>query len=175
MKLQGNWNETDRQVRMRMVASGGFQEIEELQMDDLSRANISNGYLLRLGLVALFGTALAGWCIYDGTVTYPNQRVRALKFQEIQDESTSEAEFVEKWEAAATENGWPLKNPGEPKDKYDFVNQFVMAGMVGPVGLVFLFLLLRARGRWIEASDTGLTSSWGAKCEYSEITSARPS
>jgi len=51
------------------------------------RANISRGYLFRLAMVAFFGTGLGFWCIYDGLVTYPAQRDRALAYRKIYDAS----------------------------------------------------------------------------------------
>jgi len=49
-------------------------------MAEVIRANISRPYLLRLGLVSLFSLGLAFWCVYDGLVTYPDQRTRAIAY-----------------------------------------------------------------------------------------------
>lgn len=56
-------------------------------MADVVRANISRPYLVRLGMVSLFSFGLAFWCVYDGMVTYPAQRVRATRYIELLDES----------------------------------------------------------------------------------------
>ena len=56
-------------------------------MAEMIRANISRPYLLRLVLVSLFSLGLAFWCVYDGLVTYPAQRVRAIKYIELLDNS----------------------------------------------------------------------------------------
>ena len=58
-------------------------------MAKVIRANISRPYLLRLGLVSLFSLGLAFWCIYDGMVTYPLQRLQAIKYIELLDTSLS--------------------------------------------------------------------------------------
>jgi hypothetical protein len=58
-------------------------------MVEIIRANISRPYLLRLGLVSLFSLGLAFWCVYDGMVTYPAQRLRAIKYIELLDTSLS--------------------------------------------------------------------------------------
>ena len=47
--------------------------------------------------------------------------------------------------------------------------QFVMAGIVGAVALLLLSIPLRARGRWIEAGDTGIASSWGQSFDYDQV------
>lgn len=49
------------------------------------RANIARGYLFRLAMVAFFGGGLGFWCIYDGLVTYPAQRERALAYRQLLD------------------------------------------------------------------------------------------
>jgi hypothetical protein len=54
-------------------------------MAESIRANISRGYLFRLGMVSLFSIGLAFWCVYDGLLTYPAQRERALKYREVYD------------------------------------------------------------------------------------------
>jgi hypothetical protein len=44
-----------------------------------------------------------------------------------------------------------------------------MAGIVGVVALLLLSIPLRARARWIEGSDTGITSSWGQSFNYDQV------
>ena len=49
-------------------------------MAEVIRANISRPYLLRLCLVSFFSLGLAFWCVYDGLVTYPDQRKRGIAY-----------------------------------------------------------------------------------------------
>ena len=37
------------------------------------------------------------------------------------------------------------------------------------LGMFLISIPLRARGRWIEASDTGITSSWGESFKFEEV------
>jgi hypothetical protein len=136
------------------------------------RANIARGFLLRLGIVALVATGFALWALYDGTIGYPQQRERALVFQELsgEDEMMDEEEQL-KWDAVAADNGWPLDDPGPPKTKYDFAMQYCMAAMAAPFGLLFLYFFLRNWGRWIEATETGLSTSWKQSLEYDDVIS----
>lgn len=60
---------------------------EPQKMAEVIRADISRPYLLRLGLVSLFSLGLAFWCVYDGLVTYPAQRIRANSYIEILEET----------------------------------------------------------------------------------------
>ena len=61
-------------------------------MAEVIRANISRPYLLRLGLVSLFSFGLSFWCVYDGMVTYPDQRQRAIAYITTLDDTLQEIE-----------------------------------------------------------------------------------
>jgi hypothetical protein len=45
-----------------------------------------------------------------------------------------------------------------------------MAAMAGSIGLLLISIPLRMRGRWIEANDTGIISSWGQSLRFDQIT-----
>ena len=49
--------------------------------------------------------------------------------------------------------------------------QFAMAGAVAPFGLVFLFILIRSLGKWIEIDEHGLRSSSGEEILFDQIVS----
>ena len=128
------------------------------------RADTNPRFFLRFALIAVVCIGFAFWSLYDGYIAYPNQRIRALRYLELE-----EADQLDQWETIAKENGWPLENPGEPKEDYHIGSQYFMAGVCGPVGLFFLYLYLRSRGRWIEANEAGLRSSWGQELEFDQI------
>ncbi len=128
-------------------------------------AKISASYLWRLGLIALFCLGFAAWFLYDGTITYPRQRERALKYKELRD-----ADRLAEWRGVATERGWPSDPPGDPKSQADIYSQLVLAAVVAVPGLLFAVFLIRARGRWIEMTETGLRTSWGRQLEFGQIT-----
>ena len=56
-------------------------------MAEVIRANISRPYLLRLCLVSFFSLGLAFWCVYDGLVTYPDQRKRGEAYKSSLDDT----------------------------------------------------------------------------------------
>jgi len=130
------------------------------------RASIDPKYLWRLGLAALafLGTAL--WFLYDGKVTYPRQRQRALKYLELE-----EKERLGEWEEIAKQRGWPLEDPGEPKEEVEIQVQLIIAALASVPGLLFAFFFIRTRGRWIEVSESGLCTSWGRQLEFGQIIS----
>lgn len=130
----------------------------------LLKANISTSYLWRLGLIAMFCIGVSLWFLYDGTITYPRQRERALTYQELGEENQ-----LDQWKKIATDRGWPLEYPGKPKTEVDIHFQLVLAALSAPPGLLCLFFFLRSRGRWIEFSGTGLRTSWRQQLEFSQI------
>jgi len=128
------------------------------------KANIDRKYLWRLGLIAVVFLAMALWFCYDGAVTYPRQRERALKYQELKEEDR-----LSEWQEIAGERGWPTVDPGEPKEETDIQAQFVMACVIVLPGLFFAFLFLLARGRWIELDGSELRTSGGRQVEFGQI------
>jgi len=143
------------------------------------RAERDPRYYYRFLLISAVALGFALWSLYDGAIGYPNQRERALKYQElVKQQSTDEhGEFdfeetqkkQEEWERLATERGWPLEDPGHPKTEADFIVQFIMAGLAGAIGLTMLFYVWQSRGRWIEADETGISSSWGQRVEFASV------
>jgi hypothetical protein len=113
--------------------------------------------------VAAFGFAL--YCLYDGYVAYPKQREHALAYAKHYDEGGTK----EEWDAFALERGWPTEYPGEPKSEEDIAMQYFMAAITAAVGLLVLSAVWRSRGRWIEASDAGITSSWGQSFDFAQV------
>ena len=79
-------------------------------MAEAIRANIARGYLFRLAMVAFFGGGLGFWCVYDGLVTYPAQRDRALAYRQILDEALeTETERAERAASALMAPTPPLQ------------------------------------------------------------------
>ena len=130
------------------------------------RANIDRRFYLKFLLIGVAIIGFALWSLYDGAVKYPNQRSRALEFQKLDEEGRSA-----EWQEFARGRGWPTDPPGEPKTEVDFGMQFIMAAGAGTVGLVLLIVVWRSRGRWIEASESGLKSSWGQSVDFDCVVS----
>ena len=128
------------------------------------KANIERKFLWWLGLPALLFLGLALWFLYDGVITYPRQRERALRYQELKEEDRTG-----EWQEIAKEHGWPSEDPGKPKKEYEIYLQLVLAALVALLGLLCSFFFIRARGRWIEANETGLRTSWGRQLEFGQI------
>jgi len=143
--------------------------------DNTIRADVDPRHYLRFLLIGIVAFGFALYCLYDGFIAYPAQRVRALRYQELEkqsvDEDWQQRQLQEEWKQIAAENDWPVIPPGEPKTDGDIVTQFVMAAMTGGISLLFLTIWFRSRGRWIEGDGAGLRSSWGQSFTYDQITS----
>jgi hypothetical protein len=120
---------------------------------------------LYMGIAAI-GFSL--WCLYDGFVKYPREQQRALAWEKDFANKTTE-----EWIAFAEEQGWSTSLPKQSKTdeeyKFSIVSQYVMAAVSGLVGLYLVSIPLRARGRWIESSEDGVTSSWGQSFKFEDV------
>lgn len=128
-----------------------------------------------LGTV-LFGLAL--WFLYDAMYTYPAGRARGFEDFKAGDKSYfvdehRKAMTLEQFEvegASDVQHQWELfSHAGEIKGKPDIALQYFLGAVAALVGAFLISLPLRARGRWIEGSDSGLTSSWGQSLKFEEI------
>jgi len=141
------------------------------------KAKSSRHYLIRMGIIALAGVGFALYCLYDGAIGYPNQRIRALKYQEVQKEKDAEgslkplSERKSQWKEVAAKNGWDPneKNLKKAKTEADCIVQFWMAGLTGLLGLLFGVRVLLASRRWIAADETGLSTNGGLQVPYDQI------
>jgi hypothetical protein len=120
---------------------------------------------LYMGIAAI-GFSL--WSLYDGTVAYPHKQERALAFEQLYSEGKTD-----QWEAFATERGWSTSIPEESKSEEDYktsiVLQYSMFIVAGLIGIWLISIPLRARGRWIEGTGSGITSSWGQSFNYDQV------
>ena len=129
------------------------------------RTNISGRHLIRLTVVGLFCLGFGLWALYDGKVTYPNQRKRALAFLEHKEQGR-----LEEWTQYTADRGWEPYDPGEPKTESEIAVQFFMLAIAGGAGVLVLIHVLRCKGRWIEMDETGLRTSRGQVLTFDQIT-----
>lgn len=130
------------------------------------RADVNMGFYMRFVLIGLVVFGFGLWAVYDGFIGFPNQIVRAKKYHELSEEE----DFETKWVDYAREHNWPLENPGEPKTQVDLYFNYFLVVVCIPLGLWLLISVMQARGRWIEADEQQLRSSWGQELNYDQIT-----
>ncbi len=98
-----------------------------------------------------------GWFFYDGAVTYPNQRRRALEFERIQHEYPNR--WQGEWIDTAKAKGWPTDNPGPAKSEFDILTQYILGSICSVLSLtmaivVVVFGILIRRKAKKEAAET---------------------
>lgn len=142
------------------------------------RANFTNSFLIRYAFIAVVCLGFMFWCLYDGLIGYPKLMEPALAFQAIQErepkpsDSDAKREFLD----LAKENDWKMDAKKFEKIssishlEADIFQQFSMAVVSVAIGLPFLILLVRCRGSWMEASETGIHTSWGQAMQFDQIT-----
>lgn len=128
-----------------------------------------------MGIVAIgFGL----WSLYDGMVKYPAQRVRGFDefkvdykslFEDSQVKAMNVDEFEQKANAESRLEWSKYMHERGFKSIPEIFTQYVQAAVAGLVGLFLLSIPIRARGRWIEANESGITSSWGQSFQYDEV------
>jgi hypothetical protein len=141
------------------------------------RAENDPRYSRKFLLMGICGLGFALYCLYDGLVGYPGKREvgfgefkadyktyfedsrKSMSMAEF--EGTAEPEQSKQWENYSHERGIP--------SGADVVVQFLMATAAAVAGLALIAIPLRARGRWIAANDSGLTSSWGESFQFDEV------
>lgn len=147
-----------------------------------------------LGLGAL---AFGIYCVYDGAVAYPEQKVRSEAMIELAQETLSseqlrnaseasydlegrykalvaemgkdEADWA-KWTELAEQNGWPPEPPTKPRSDGDIGMQFVMATACGLAALYFFWVIWKTTGRWFEIDNDQVRTSGGLEFAASSVT-----
>lgn len=147
------------------------------------RAENDPRYSYKFLIMGICALGFALYCLYDGFVGYPQMRERGFaEFKEEMAKSPSRNMFSDasrremtlaEFEVVADEvdrHEWEAYSHDRGIKSYpDIIMQFVMAAGTGLIGAMFLWGPIRSRGRWIEASDEGVTSSWGESFRYDEV------
>ena len=132
------------------------------------RAEANHSFLRRFLLIGVLCFAGASWFLYDATIGYPKELLRAQAYKDLEVE-TPEIQS-EKWYALAAEKRWSNEIPESPSHvEESIVVQYWMAGVFALVGAGFLWWYFRSKTTWIEMDKTGIQSSWGKRIDFDEI------
>jgi hypothetical protein len=128
-----------------------------------------------MGIVAIgFGL----WSVYDGMVKYPAQRIRGFgefqsDYKSLFEDSKVKALSVDQFERSADADRrqeWEkYMHERDIKSIPEIFTQYVQAAVAGLAGIFLISIPIRARGRWIEGNETGITSSWGQSFQYEDV------
>jgi hypothetical protein len=130
---------------------------------------------LIMGIIAI-GFSL--YCLLDGFVRYPARREAGFEefktdyktfftggrqnaITRAEFEATADPRQRQEWEVYSESRGIPTGAK--------IAAQFVMAAGTALAGLALIATPLRSRGRWIEISDAGVTSSWGEGFNFDQV------
>jgi hypothetical protein len=142
------------------------------------RADNDPRYTRRFLIMGIIAIGFAAWSLYDGMVKYPAQRKQGFSefkvdYKPLFQDSKLNAMTVDQFEGLADEKPrleW-AKYCHERGIKMipEIFTQYIQAVIAVLAGLYLLSLPIRARGRWIEADESGITSSWGESLRYDQI------
>ncbi|MEX0776741.1 MAG: hypothetical protein WD042_13645 [Phycisphaeraceae bacterium] len=149
------------------------------------KAYIDKAYLGRVALLALMFLGFSGWFLYDGFVKYPRQDLIYREFQDFKQKHAGSGDSSDKlsdlWNAYALEKGYPQVNPqadmttgqaepGKAHSDSDILTQKGLGFALLPLGLFFLFAVVRLKGRWISSDGSALITSWGQRVPFDAVT-----
>jgi hypothetical protein len=137
------------------------------------RAGTDSKFLLKYLMIGLGCLAFGLWAIYDGFVAFPQQLPMVQAWAEIKSNTDlNDAEQDKQYKELAAEKNWPSKHPSKtPAELHQtIVWQYVFIAIGVGIGLPCLFWYLKNRGTWVEASETGIRSSWGQELSFDSVT-----
>lgn len=134
------------------------------------RANFQKNYLMRYAALSGVCLLLGLWFAYDGFIGYPSKIPMAAAYDEIRDLPAEERN--DKWLAITEEKGWGTDIPEKSAEdiRSDITGQYFWALLNAVFGLPALILFIRSRGRWVERTEDGITTSWGQSFKFSDVT-----
>lgn len=149
-----------------------------------TKASISGGYRWRPGLIALFCIGFGLYCLYDGFIAYPKQIAEYDKLEIILAKADPQhPEHSPEYAAWSNNANWPtlsarygIEGSVQEVESYsdrtqgDVITQFIMAGIVFPIGAYALFIYLASGSRFVEADEHGVRDHKGQSAAWSELT-----
>ena len=130
------------------------------------RADHNGSFYRRFLLLGIGALIFTGFCLKDGLYSWPHQKERWDEYNRLVDE-----ERGGEWESFAASKGWSTEVPIEERTTADINGQFFMAGLSTLVGAWLLFVVFSAKGRWIEANGSQITTSWGQTVPFDAVES----
>lgn len=128
------------------------------------RAERDSSYYTRFLLMGLGALAFFGWCMYDGIYKWPLEKEQYELYESLVEQGRGG-----EWEQVATERGWSTEAPEHERTDAGIMGQFVMGAGVLAIALATLTMVVRSRGRWMEADGSRITTSWGETVPYAAV------
>jgi hypothetical protein len=106
-------------------------------------AIISKEWKQRMLIICAAMAGMGGWFLFDGSVAYPRNNVKATAYFELQDKYGKETpELKAAWEELRKEKTWNEKIPKKIYTEGDIRTQWILGGLtvLGAVGVFVYFL-----------------------------------
>ncbi len=135
------------------------------------RADFQKSYLLRYAIIAGALLFFAAYFAYDGFIGYPANLPAARANDQLR--TLDSEQQVAQWQTLAQQNGWdPNERPSKTAEEIegDIYEQYFFGALCLLGGGIGLAYYLRSKGAWVEATEGGLTSSWGQSLQFSDVT-----
>ena len=130
------------------------------------KASISPGYRWRLLIISVALLGFGAYCVYDWQIGYPAMVDKYEAHRRIVEENPDNHPVV--WREYARSQGWGEHEPKKKTDR-DVFTQFLMACIVLPFGVFFLYKFFRENSRWVAMDDAGLTASGGREVPWDRM------
>lgn len=133
------------------------------------RANFTGSYLRRYLWMAGLGLAWSAWCAYDGFVAYPFKLEVAKEYAQLQ-KKVNRKDVAKAWQEICREKGWPDDIPRTVEEMELALQQQFFMGAIGlMIAFPAIFFYVRNRNSWVELTEKGVVTSWGAALNFSEV------
>lgn len=135
-----------------------------------TRAHFQKSYLMRYLMIGGACLAFSLWFAYDGFIGYPQKLVYAEAYDSLRD--VEEPERSQRWRAMVKENNWPPTTPEKRAEEVRHgINQQYFWGVITLlIAIPAWVAYLRSRSSWVEATENGLTTSWGQRLDFRTVT-----
>ncbi len=146
----------------------------EIPSEMTVRAESDKKFIRRFLYISIGSFLFMLWGLYDGLYTKPNEMVRAIEYKKLVEQRDSgeitEAQRAERWNELVEEKKWDRAKPKGIKEVQNdiYFQWFVFAvGLI--LGIFFLLKYLRLLRSWIQADESGVTTSWGESLTFDKI------
>jgi hypothetical protein len=137
------------------------------------RADYDPRFFRRFLWIGLGCLAFTGWCFYDALVKYPHELKRAAVYWIPAEGNNGEPTGMEReaWRTAVRENNWSTADPPDKTDEIrnKIQSQYFYAGICLLIAIPCLLKWLLAKGTWVEADESALTTNFGPSFRFDEI------
>lgn len=131
-----------------------------------TKTTIATGYRWRLIIIAAGCLFWAGYCVYDATISYPDQIERYRVFLDYQQDNPN---YQSTWPDFAASKGWPTEEPRK-MEQHNITTQWLMFALTAPIGVYCLALIVLWQRRFVAVDDQAIYSHGNRQATWDQIT-----